>query len=235
MIKTLVCFVWFSSTCYGKNIDSLPSKELTPAGIVVQDHKSSSPVTIRIICSPSIKSSCAPLIVIDGVPSDNDAIKRMDPSDIVGIDILRNAEAIYGCRAANGVIVITTKKAAEKTFFVQDAEDGSMLAGATVKLWQPNTKDTITIIADKNGDARSNLLKTKQPYSALVSHIGYETKKQSLVFEKKDNKPVIHLERKIKKHGAVIVTAYSSIHCRHCGLQVSTSPTATPVKKSEQP
>lgn len=52
----------------------------------------------------------APLYVIDGVPGGN--INNLNPSDIESIDVLKDAAsaAIYGARAANGVILVTTKQ-----------------------------------------------------------------------------------------------------------------------------
>jgi TonB-linked SusC/RagA family outer membrane protein len=50
----------------------------------------------------------APLVIIDGVPRDN--LGRLNPDDIESISVLKDASAaIYGARAANGVILITTK------------------------------------------------------------------------------------------------------------------------------
>jgi TonB-linked SusC/RagA family outer membrane protein len=51
-----------------------------------------------------------PLYVIDGIPSDN--IDYLSPNDIQSIDVLKDAAsaAIYGARAANGVVLVTTKK-----------------------------------------------------------------------------------------------------------------------------
>lgn len=53
-----------------------------------------------------------PLYVIDGVAAGNDALNQMSPADIESIDILKDAAsaAIYGSKAANGVILITTKQ-----------------------------------------------------------------------------------------------------------------------------
>jgi len=53
-----------------------------------------------------------PLYVIDGVAAGNDGLNNMNPADIETIDILKDAAscAIYGSRAANGVILITTKQ-----------------------------------------------------------------------------------------------------------------------------
>ncbi|SDK01208.1 TonB-linked outer membrane protein, SusC/RagA family [Catalinimonas alkaloidigena] len=54
----------------------------------------------------------APLIVIDGV-ANRDGISRIDPNDIETITVLKDASAaIYGAQAANGVILITTKRGA---------------------------------------------------------------------------------------------------------------------------
>lgn len=50
-----------------------------------------------------------PLIIIDGVPRDN--MDRLDPNEIESISVLKDASAaIYGVRAANGVVLITTKQ-----------------------------------------------------------------------------------------------------------------------------
>ncbi|MDR0230827.1 MAG: TonB-dependent receptor [Dysgonamonadaceae bacterium] len=53
-----------------------------------------------------------PLYIIDGVAAGNDALNHMSPADIESIDILKDAAsaAIYGSRAANGVILVTTKQ-----------------------------------------------------------------------------------------------------------------------------
>lgn len=51
----------------------------------------------------------SPMIVIDGIPSDN--LGLLDPNDIESISVLKDASAaIYGVRAANGVVLVTTKK-----------------------------------------------------------------------------------------------------------------------------
>jgi len=53
----------------------------------------------------------APLIVIDGIPDRQGGFDRIDPNDIASFTVLKDASgAIYGARAANGVILITTKR-----------------------------------------------------------------------------------------------------------------------------
>lgn len=65
--------------------------------------------TIRIRGSNSLGSNDA-LIVIDGVPARAGGLDRLNPADIESMSVLKDASAaIYGARAANGVILITTK------------------------------------------------------------------------------------------------------------------------------
>jgi len=68
---------------------------------------------IRVRGSNSITGSNSPLVVVDGL-IDVD-INSVNPSDIQSISVLKDASssAIYGNRAANGVIIITTKKGAD--------------------------------------------------------------------------------------------------------------------------
>lgn len=66
-------------------------------------------MSIRVRGTTSMNGSNDPLYVVDGVPVDN--INFLAPTDITDIQILKDASsaAIYGSRAANGVILITTK------------------------------------------------------------------------------------------------------------------------------
>ncbi len=75
--------------------------------------------TIRIRGGSSLNASNDPLIVIDGVPMDNNGVKGLanplsmiNPQDIESFNVLKDASAtaIYGSRGSNGVIIITTKK-----------------------------------------------------------------------------------------------------------------------------
>lgn len=56
-----------------------------------------------------IRGLGSPLIIIDGIPRDN--MSRLNPDDVESISVIKDASAaVYGVRAANGVILITTKK-----------------------------------------------------------------------------------------------------------------------------
>ena len=74
---------------------------------------------IRIRGGSSLSASNDPLVVIDGVPIDNNGVagapnilSTINPQDIESFNILKDASAtaIYGSRGSNGVIIITTKK-----------------------------------------------------------------------------------------------------------------------------
>ena len=70
-------------------------------------------MSIRVRGTTSFNGSNDPLYVVDGVPVDN--INFLSPNDIESLSILKDASsaAIYGSRAANGVVLITTKAGAE--------------------------------------------------------------------------------------------------------------------------
>ena len=91
------------------------------AGVQLQQNSGApgSSSSIRIRGISSITGSNEPIFVIDGVIIDNstgsgsqNALASINPSDIVSLDVLKDASAtaIYGSRAANGVIIITTKR-----------------------------------------------------------------------------------------------------------------------------
>ncbi len=67
-------------------------------------------IVIRVRGGGSITQDNAPLYIVDGVPVEN-ALSVLSPQDIASIDVLKDASttAIYGARAANGVVIITTK------------------------------------------------------------------------------------------------------------------------------
>ena len=85
--------------------------------VASQSGQPGSSATVRIRGIGSINASSAPLYVVDGMPYDGN-IAAINPNDIESMTVLKDASstALYGSRAANGVIMITTKKGArEKT------------------------------------------------------------------------------------------------------------------------
>lgn len=68
--------------------------------------------TIRIRGERSLTRNNSPLYVVDGVPLQSGGLEAFNPNDIQSIEVLKDASAtaIYGSRAANGVVLVTTKK-----------------------------------------------------------------------------------------------------------------------------
>ena len=87
----------------------------------------SSGATIRIRGIGSMSASNAPLYIVDGMPYDG-AISEINPNDVESMSILKDAaaSAIYGARGANGVVLITTKRARGQDAVIRfDAKWGS--------------------------------------------------------------------------------------------------------------
>ena len=108
-----------------------------------------------------------PLYVVDGVPmqaftspiTGTNTLSDLDPSMIESIEVLKDAAsaAIYGSRAGNGVILITTKKGrAGKAQFVANASYSASWLPETIKVWGGN------IIRNYNMNAYRNTVKPYQ-------------------------------------------------------------------------
>lgn len=104
----------------------LESRPITNVGTGLQGAMANlniTPTSGRANGSPGINvrgytslSGGGPLIVIDGVPATNDELNRMNPMDIASVTVLKDAAsaAIYGSRAAFGVVLIVTKAGTTK-------------------------------------------------------------------------------------------------------------------------
>ncbi|MDR3268234.1 MAG: TonB-dependent receptor, partial [Tannerella sp.] len=127
----------------------------TTPGLNIQQ-SSSEPgggVSVRIRGNNSINAGTSPLYVIDGFPVDNsnnlsaasgeaglasnltpkNPLNSINPNDIASVEVLKDASAtaIYGSRAANGVILITTKKGSGGKTKVTYSFDGGLQKAAT--------------------------------------------------------------------------------------------------------
>ena len=101
------------------NAQDMLSGKVAGVSVISNDGAPGSGAQIRIRGGSSLNASNDPLIVIDGLAIDNSGIKGMsnglsmvNPEDIETFTVLKDASAtaIYGSRASNGVIIITTKK-----------------------------------------------------------------------------------------------------------------------------
>lgn len=105
---------------------------------------SNSKITIR---GANSVSGSEPLYIVDGIPMTDAQMKSISAADIISIDVLKDASAtaIYGAKAANGVIIITTKKALESLTQVKARKNLSETA-----FFYPNLK------TDANGKLSFN-------------------------------------------------------------------------------
>ena len=122
----------------GESLIDLPVSDVTTAlqgqiaGLSINNITSEVGVspTIRVRGTGSISADSAPLVIVDGFP-EPEGLSNVNANDIKSIEILKDAAsaAIYGCRAANGVIMITTKSGnAEKPSYTLKAYQGGKYA-----------------------------------------------------------------------------------------------------------
>ena len=132
------------------------------AGVVITDAGGApgAGATIRIRGGSSLNASNDPLIIIDGVPIDNNNVSGssnflsiINPNDIETFTVLKDASAtaIYGSRASNGVILITTKKGTvgKPTTFTYD---GNVSLASAVKYIDVFSGDQLRQIAFDHND-----------------------------------------------------------------------------------
>ena len=93
-----------------------------------------------------------PLYVVDGVPTTN--VSDINPNDVASMQVLKDASSasIYGARAANGVIVITTKKGTGRVNVSYDAYYGTQVpkGGNVFNLLNPQEMTSLRTLAIKN-------------------------------------------------------------------------------------
>lgn len=147
--------------------------------------------TIRIRGGSSLSASNDPLIVLDGVPLANDGVQGManplamiSPDNIESMTILKDASAtaIYGSRASNGVIIITTKKGktgrpqvnfsanvsvntARKTWDVLSASQFSEL----FRSYKADDPDALALLGTADTDWQDQVLRTSVSHDYALS------------------------------------------------------------------
>ncbi len=119
--------------------------------------------TIRIRGGSSLNASNDPLIIIDGVPLDNNNVSGstnflsfINPNDIETFTVLKDASAtaIYGSRASNGVILITTKKGKVGSS-LKISYEGNVSVSKAIKFLDVYSGDQFRQLALENADLYS--------------------------------------------------------------------------------
>ena len=168
----------------------------------------STPARIRIRGVNSISQGQAPLIVVDGVPLitgnlaanvNSNALGDINPNDIENIEVLKDgsATAIFGSRAANGVIMITTKKGDKsgKMKVNYDAIFGYSSPASRFDLL--NAEQFVQIANEKRANAGL-------PAAARLSTTGTNTDWQNVVF----NNNALAVQQNISFSGGTQKSAY---------------------------
>ena len=149
------------------------------AGVVVtsNDGTPGGGATIRVRGGSSLSASNDPLIVIDGLAMDNDGVKgvanplsMVNPNDIETFTVLKDASAtaIYGSRASNGVIIITTKKGAAGQK-MKVTYDGNVSAGVLTNRLTVMTGDEYRKFMGASDLGTANTDWQKEVYRTAIS------------------------------------------------------------------
>ncbi|WP_291855145.1 TonB-dependent receptor [Marinilabilia sp.] len=160
-----------NSKDFNKGIISSPEQlingKVSGVQIMSQSGSPTAGSSIRIRGGASLNASNDPLIVLDGVPlesggisgNDNNFLSLINPNDIESMTVLKDASstAIYGSRASNGVILITTKKGTSEDFRVTFSTTNSLQV--KTKLPEMLSTDEFRNVVNRDGSlAQQNLL-----------------------------------------------------------------------------
>jgi len=163
------------------NVDQMLSGQLAGVTSVVQSGAPGAPAKIRIRGTASLNGTQDPLWVLDGIPLEgnevpdfndkdnidqlyNSSIAGLNPQDIQDITVLKDAAAtaIYGARAANGVIVITSKKGRAGKMKVQLSSNTSFISKPDfdkLNLMNSNEKVDLELLMAGRSDLNFNASK----------------------------------------------------------------------------
>jgi len=152
---------------------------LTPGMVIVkQSGQPGSDYNISIRGLSSINGN-GPLVLIDGVPGN---LNTLNPADVQSVDVLKDAAsaAIYGSRAANGVILVTTKKGKAGDMQISyDAYYG--VSNAAVKAPMLNAKEYAVIMNEAAANSGSRPYFFDQDY---INSLGEGTDWQGEAYNK---------------------------------------------------
>ena len=141
--------------------------------------------SLRLRGGTSLTASSDPLVVVDGIPGVD--INTIHPSDVVSVDVLKDASAaaIYGSRGANGVIIVTTNrevkgKAVNYSGSISIGQAANQLDLLSANQWRARVRDeNIVSAVDYGGNTnwQEELLRTSitQSHNVAFSNIGEDS------------------------------------------------------------
>jgi len=216
MKKFLLCLFCLLSISGWSQNDSSVSKLLQGnvmgCGVIKKE------VTIRIRCGGTLTNNNKPLIVVDGIPYVSGNLKAINPNDIESIYVLKNAEAIYGSAAVNGVIVVTTKKIKNIKLQVLDDVDSLPVSSATVSLLQ--RKDSV-FFGNSEGIVSLPIFNKARDYEIQIGALGYAKSVNKIRVDSSNQTVVIYAQRSYKtlENFTISNKEFYSRRCLACGLR----------------
>jgi TonB-dependent SusC/RagA subfamily outer membrane receptor len=226
IIFTLLVLLFVANAKASGSRDSLPAGKATREALPEKSTAVTKSTGIVMRCART-SMSAEPLLVIDGLPVDFKELKTLNPDDIESITILKDAYAlaIYGSRAAEGVILITSKRDPKQKFIVKDFLTGDVIPRATICF--TNGGETIKTVANDDGIVVTDKLNGGIKYHVSVSSTGYKT--FSTIVEGRQQE--IRLERDVKACPTVVISSTEYPRTIHCGMSVVvTREQAVPIK-----
>ncbi|MCX6319893.1 MAG: carboxypeptidase regulatory-like domain-containing protein [Bacteroidetes bacterium] len=180
--------------------------------------------TTRYACRVTkMTGSSEPLLVVDGIPVEyTEMLRTLNRSDIDEVYVLKSStsQAIYGCRAFNGAIIITTRKMKQRIFRVTDFVNGAAIGHATIRF--ENTKDhhLWTVMADEKGCFTTDQLKSGQSYQLTITSAGYQPLQYFFRNKSADTLTELKLSRNTKNCDTAYVTGIPA-RTRGCGIIIT--------------
>lgn len=182
-----------------KEIENMPVQSFESAiqgkapGVVIENSsgKVGQGIKVRIRGTSSLSASSQPLYVVDGVPlttaSQSDInneptnpLSDLNPNDIESIEVLKDASAsaIYGARAANGVVLITTKKGTRNNKTVVELNSSFSFSNPTMKRGFLNAKEYVALVREAlTNDGRIDFANNVSGYpteqAAIDDYVGF--------------------------------------------------------------
>lgn len=169
----LLLFPFVDAQNVKTSVESVPWDFSGKGGCVHLDSKEKEPGD-HLRVRNSVRAPAEIFYVLNGIPVDEEEIKKIEPNNVVSIDILRPLHITTYCRPINPLIVIVTDTASQRTIIVKDAETGLPLPAASIELSYGDTEnEKLGLIADKAGCVVTDKIVFGKECKLKVSSVGY--------------------------------------------------------------
>lgn len=217
-LLVLFCFCSVAALCQPSASREKNLQGRMGCGLVTADTASKPRIVLR--CGGAPPSANKPLIVLDGEPLENEKLSDLNPNAIESITVLKsaNAQALYGSKAAGGVVVVSSKKAKDCKLVVLDAEDSLPVSRASVTV--KGSWANVSTASDKNGDVLMPTRLQGKPYALRITNVGYLPFEGEIRFDSSRQTQVVYLKKAYAKLDTVTIVSYGGRGCGRCGWWV---------------